>query len=527
MDKIKKINFIPDLVLILLFLIFIGSGMVIGPFFGDINVIDEGQFAAWLRHMLNGEHLYKDIYSAYGPLLVYPAYLMAKIFGPSVFLLRIVYAVTFAFIAIVVIRYILSFLKVNRFFSFFTILFLAIVPGIGMRQGIGLLTILLIFLASKKRNYIWPVFSGISLAASFLISSEIGIFTTVTILVYWIYCFITVKDVRGTLKKILTAVFSAGIFLLLFYFWSSTEGWFSAYIQNVFTDLSIYSSIDLPNGKAFPNIIELFPQDSSFVSWMKFLVSKDALLYWTYLFYICVFTYIFVKISLRKVREEDVLMGMVAVYGFLISMILIGRSGHFPFVLAPVAVICAYFLNQLFDLLKKTKNIKERCSALILIAIIILFTVRIVLIYRPHFHRLFLVPQNISLSASDVPFIGATSISESQKTELLKTTKYIDENTLPTDNVFFLGNEPLMYLVTNRGNPTRYDIPVVANTKEKRLEVLNDIINDKTKVVIFNRNSWSVDGISNLDRLPELLEYLNENYTKSTIGELEVYKIKS
>lgn len=526
MDKSKKVNFIPELFFILLFLIFIGSGMVVGPFFGDVNVIDEGQFAAWLRHMLNGEYLYKDIYSAYGPLLVYPSYLLAKVFGPSVFLLRIVYMVIFTFLAIVVARYILYFLNVNRAISFLAILFLAIVPGIGMRQGIGLLTILLTHLSLKEKKYIWSVFSGLSLTATFLVSSEIGIFTTLTVLAYWIYCLVVVSS-RVVFTKIFTVLISAGICFFMFYFWSSTEGWFAAYIQNVFTDLSIYSSIDLPNGKAFPNIIELMPENASVVSWIKFTISKDALLYWLYFFYICVFLYLFSKLSLGKIKDKEVLLGLVALYGFFMSMILIGRSGHFPFVLAPVAIICAYFLNQLNISLKKASITTEKVFACILITLIIFFGIRIILIYRPHFHRLLLLPQNISLTERGIPFVGATSVSYLQETELLKVTDYINKNTLPSDNVFFLGNEPLMYLITNRGNPTRYDIPVVANTKEKRLEVLNDILADKTKVVIFNHNSWSVDGISNIRRIPELMEHLEKNYHKSEIGSLTVYTIKN
>ena len=74
MEK-NKIKIVIEYLVILFFLFFIGSSLVINPFFGEINVIDEGQFGAWMRHMLHGEFLYNDTYSEYETLYIYPFYL--------------------------------------------------------------------------------------------------------------------------------------------------------------------------------------------------------------------------------------------------------------------------------------------------------------------------------------------------------------------------------------------------------------------------------------------------------------------
>src|SRR5689334_9248614 len=111
MDTNKKINILLFFILSAFaigFLYFIGSVGFISPILGDINLIDEGQFGAWIAHMLHGKLLYKDIYAAYGPLYIYPLYLLSKIFGQSAYLIRVVYIVVNTYLSLIIVWLVLK-----------------------------------------------------------------------------------------------------------------------------------------------------------------------------------------------------------------------------------------------------------------------------------------------------------------------------------------------------------------------------------------------------------------------------------
>src|ERR1700691_5822605 len=131
--KKQKIIILIELIFILLFLFTIGSGNVVSPIYGDINVLDEGQFGAWLSHLFAGGYLYKDTYAAYGPLYIYPLYILARIFSPTVFLIRIVYIVIDVFLAVITVQVILREMKIPYFLQIFCIVLLLIVPALSMR----------------------------------------------------------------------------------------------------------------------------------------------------------------------------------------------------------------------------------------------------------------------------------------------------------------------------------------------------------------------------------------------------------
>lgn len=526
MEKKQIILFVTESVVILLFLLFIGSGLVVSPFFGGINMIDEGQFGGWIAHMIHGKHLYKDVYAAYGPLYIYPLYGLSKLFGPSVFLIRIVYIILNTFLAVLIARVALRTLRVSFGLEIFALAMLLVVPGFGMRQGMGLLAIILSFYAMKERRLVWSVASGVAIASSFLVSSEIGIFTTITCGLLFIYKLITDEKIQDILRKLYLIVLSVCIIFLLFFLWANGEGWFHAYLQTILDDFQTYSGIALPNGQNFPNALQLMPQSPSVVSWVKFIVSQKLLLYWLFFFYLVTFLFLFVRLALRKSKQTDLLIFLIAVYGFFLSMILIGRYGHFPFTLSPVFIIFAYYLNTLINIFIVSKKRTEKFFSAILIVIICLFSARVISIYRPHFSKVLSLPQAFVSTKNSPKYVGNVTISSSQTKAILTLQNFIDKNTKLTDAVFFFNNEPMMYLLVNRDNPTRYDLPEVAITKEKRLEMLNDLIKNRTRYIIDDTQAWSVDNVSNRQRLPEVYEYMQKVYNKRRLDNFIIYTRK-
>lgn len=523
MEKAKKIICIAECFVIILFLFTFGSGAVVSPIFGDINMIDEGQFGAWVSHMLSGEHLYKDIYAAYGPFYIYPLYIFSKIFGPSVFLIRIVYIVLNTFLAVLIARAVLQKLTIRYGLELSTLFMLVIVPGFGMRQGIGLLSILLSFQAMEEKSYRWSIAAGISLATAFLVSSEIGIFTTTICGFFFFYKLVTAEKMNNVIKKLFFLLISIACIFLLVFVWANSEGWFSDYIYSTLDDLIIYSGINIPNGKDFPHALQLMPSTWSIIEWIKYIVSKEMLLYWLFFFYLTTFLYFFIRMILKISKKKDILIFLIALYGFFLSIILIGRNGHFPFTLSPVFILFAYFLESLLQTFKVSKKKYEKLISLTLISIICLFSFRIVLIYRPHFLKVLSIPHVFFEAKNSPKYVGFVAISPVQAKTIRTIQNFVEKNTKDTDTIFFFNNEPMMYLFVRRTNPTRYDLPEVANIKEKRLEVLNDLIKDQTKFIIDDTEAWSVDDISNRQRLPEVTRYIEGNYEKKFLDNFIIY----
>jgi len=525
MVKKIQIKYIFFFIFFALFLLIFGSGNIISPFYGDLSLIDEGQFLAWISHMNAGEFLYKDTYAAYGPLLIYPYYLISKLFEPTFFTLRIFYGVIGVLFSISIVILILNRLKVSFFIQFYAAFMLCFIPGFGLRQASGLLAIFMSHLAFNKQSYLWSFLTGISLALSFLISSDMGIFSFLVILALAFVKFLNIKDYFTYFKKVGLIILGCILILFVFFIFTSYEGWFHYYQSSILDDLVSYSGIGIPIGKKFPNALELFPQNLSFLSFTKYILSKEILNYWLISFYILSLVYFFIKFMLKKVNESDLLAFGITLFGILLSTILIGRIGNFNFIIPIVFILFAYFLSLIIKYSRKTKIRNDKIFSYFIVLLILLFSLRMISIYRPHFGKIPIAIAQVSFENKGYG-IGNVFISKNQAEEIQFIQKFVNENTNKNDKLFFLSNNPGMYLLINRVSPTRFDLPEVANTKEKRLEIIKDLEKDKTKYIIEYTKAYDVDDISNRVRLPEVMDYIMLNYDVSQIGQFIIYTRK-
>ncbi len=528
MHMVKKIQvkYILAFLFIFLFLLLIGSGNVISPFYGDINLIDEGQFLAWINHMRSGDFLYKNTYAAYGPLLIYPFYLLSKIFEPSFFLYRMTFGVFGMLISLGIVILIFNKLKISFLFQLFAISLLIFIPGFGLRQAGGLLAIFMVYVAYTSSRYIWSFMTGLSIGASFLISSDMGIFSFFVIFVLMAIFFINAKNFSIYFKKLAYIIIGLIALFLPFTLITGSEGWLFSYISSIADDLVSYSGIGIPIGRKFPNIFELFPTSISILSLIKFTFSKEILNYWLIFFYIISFIYFFIKFMIKKVDDKDLLAFSITLFGFLLSTILIGRIGHFVFVVQIVFILFAYYLNLLFEYYKKTKLNSDKIFIAFAVLVICAFSLREVSIYRPHFNK---IPDAIAAARihdSNPPGVGNILISKEQEKNIKIIQNFIRENTSTQEKIYFLSNNPGLYFLVNRVSPSRFDLPGTANTRDRRVELVKDLENDKTKYIIEDTNAYLVDGISNRTRLPEVMDYIRLNYDVSRLGPYIIYTRK-
>ncbi len=498
------------------FLLLVGSGLVISPFYGDINVIDEGQFGGWITHMLHGQKLYVDTYAAYGPLYIYPLYFASKLFGPSVFLIRIIYLVIGTLGALIIAKWAMQRLKIKEYIQYMVLSLLIIIPGFGMRQGMGLIALLALDKGIAKNNPKWWMITGATVCITFLVSSDMGIFVGIISALSVFIASIHAEKLKSVLIN--TAGYLVGIVVpfLIFSILAYQDGWLTAYIQTVVDDYISYSGMGLPNGQAFPNLLTLFFEANSPWAMVKVILSREAILYWNYLLYFCLVAFIVIKFLLKG-RLVDTYLSFITIFGFMLSMILLGRFGHIPFVI-PISFILMGYLCSRVLLLPKGK------LKIVIIVAMVIFSLRFVSLYRPHFGRILEIPSNFFQNTASASYIGPISISREQDEQFLFVQKFVHENVEKNESIFFLGNEPVMYLVANRTNPSRFDLPEVINSKAKRYELIESLEKKETKYILYNKSSWDVDGVSNAQRLPELMEYIGQKYTSSEQQGFVIYK---
>lgn len=328
MEK-KTVTLVIFNIIAILFILFVGSLTAVNPFYGDINFIDEGQIAVWVHHLFVGKVVYKDFFMSYGPLFVFPYFIGAKLLGQSVSLIRIVTALIFFFPGFLIVQYVIKMCKPPIALFYTSLVLLLLIPGISLRQEIGFFVLVCLLSAFDKESKNWAWLAGISSCVSFLISPEIGIFSFIIALLFFVYQYVAVSTGKKT--TIFSLYYLSGLMssFVVFALYALAHGWLSDYITNTNMVLTVFSGVNSPNGMNFPYIVDLLSQNSSLYQWIHSFISQQMLLYWVLLLFIITAYYLFIKFIGRTITHEDKIIVFVLMYSLLLFISIVGRPGHF------------------------------------------------------------------------------------------------------------------------------------------------------------------------------------------------------
>jgi MFS family permease len=517
MEKNKVKKNVEIIVASLLFItISSGAGNI---FAGSINSIDEGQHLAWVNHMMLGEKMYKDIYITYGPFHVYPLYALMKTFEPSMWLGR-VYILTGGLIGFIAALQIMRQLDIRMPLRWVALILLATLPILQLRQGIGLVFLLVMLYTIEKYSDVKMLLLGALNMFAFLVSPDIGLICTVLSIGYILFS--SIKD-RSKIFLRKAIFFLSGILSVLipFLLWAGLEGWLNAYVLTTRDVMTSFSGVNLPNGKNFPSPAIFFPNIS--VNYMKNLLSQSAVIYYGLAIYAFSIIYIIRKAILFPSQRLGKIT-VVWLFGILLYQVLISRSGigHFFFVLSPLIVLTTYLMQEIHD---RTKNVSmsEKIMMITLLAFLSLFLIRVVKINLPatqsNLNHIF-TERRIATTRS----VGSIAIPKDQDMYFNELDRYFKKQN-KNSKIFILSNEPVLYFILKKDNPTRYDLPFIAMTKEKRYEIVSDLHASEPDFILYNTSDWPVDEVSNRRRLPEIVQFINQNYKKEALIESTiVYK---
>jgi len=517
--KNKKTLIIAEIIIFCILAFLVGSAQTVSPFHEDLNLIDEGQFAAWANLMLHGKMMFRDMYIVYGPLFVYPIYLLFKIFSPTAFMVR-VFLNFGSIVGIIILNLIMLDLKIKRFGRYLLNFLMILLPILTLRQAIGWISIYLLILIITKKNLFYSFLTGISISATFLISPELGIIVGAFTLLY--YVFLLISDLNGIriLKSFFVWIVGLFIPLIIFSLWSYKEGWFLSYLVNTKSVLVDFSGINVPNGQNIPDIFALLPTKFSIFGWLKFLFSKEIYVYYTIIIHIFLLIYLTVRRILNLKLEDDKIIFIILMYGISFLYLYIGRPdfGHLFFGLSPVLLILIYYFDKNIKMATKLPNLAVSL-------IILLYFLRLIYVNHPQIQKIIDIPSAIVSKPVNPEFVGPILISNSQKNFFLDLQGYMNKNSNKNDNIFIFTDEPMLYLILNRNNATRYVLPYAANTISMRLDLINSLIVNKPKFILIDNKAWAVDGINNEVRLPEVIKYIKSNYKEvENVDGISIFK---
>lgn len=507
MEK-KLILIFLSLLLLLGWLIFIGQIDGTSGIRGDINLIDEGQFGAWVNHMLHGKVMYKDFFPPYGPLQVYPLFVLVKIFGPSFFVIRFYTLILGVFFGICIALYTIKILRIKKLIAIPTIAFFVLYPSIHIRSWIVVLCIVLLVKSFKGNSVKGLFLTGVLAAYALLQSIEAGVFFMI-ILTGFILARIAKKTiVQQDVRKLLFFLLGFGSLLLIISIWGNREGWLFPYINSTFKFITNVSGVNLPNGQGLPDPLQGFRSLNFFspFSIAKFVFSKNLLFYWSIVMFLIFQTILFIRFKTKEAKTEDLIVFLLICYTLMSYVSIIGRSGH-HFLYSPFIVLFAgYFLSSLLPY-PKNASVDKKIAGAIFYFLLLCYITRYVIIFR------FTSFLDFSIGMDNkVARVAPLSITHKQSHDITILQQFISKTTKPEDTIFLLNNLPGIYFLVNRENATRYDFPLLAISKKNREELVESLKRNKPVYIIEDLTAWPVDEVTDRQRLPEVVTYINKTY---------------
>lgn len=495
-------------------LLMTGQGLGQTGLFADLNLIDDGQYAAWVNNMFYGKVIYRDIYVQYGPLSVFPVYFLMMLFGHSFFFVKF-WNLVQAAIAVTFVMLILRSYSISKYLQFLTFLSLILIPGANLRYMIGAMVLASFIFGVSKRSFALMKFSGVLLALSFFTSIEVGIFTFVVLSTFLIAKYVLNRnagDLLIAIKNFISGFFvTTSLFLLVFGY----QGWLGSYLATTFEFIFALSGADLPNGYGLPNI---FRESGvgSLIEIFRGLISRYSLFYISFILLSSFISGLIIRVILHR-RHADIFFLLLSLYTLLIYLSIIGRSGHF-FNTFPFVIFIGVYLVDL--LVKHLNRRRKTIASLFVLVLVTLFVLRYIIIVRVAASETFkLYERSVSIERAQ-----PLRISLVQSNNLKPILDFISDKSSSEDSIYILNNSPGLYFLVNRKNATRYDLPLLAGTLDKRLEIVSQLSQNSPKFIIEDLKAWDVDEVSDMKRMPEIFDFVKENYIYSrVVGNFRVY----
>lgn len=484
---------------------------------------EEGVNLTWAYSILSGEAYGKDFACLYGPMSIYPLAWAMKLFGTTLvvarsytyFLNLTAYSITIFFLYKTLRLRTVFFLSSFIFFIAFSPATLLSPQWSYLRVTLGVLPILLAYLYLENRNRFLLPFIGIILGQSLLFSQEVGLCSLLAVTIFFLSSHFLKKDFKVILWEgiLISAGYLLSIAPMLLYLYSKEA------LGPFFDSFYLYPKVISLGFGALP-----FPDFHSFIASP---LSRNLLIhYWTIFIYVFTSIYLIPLVFLESLNKSHLLKISLLVFGIFLFRYALGRSDviHVLHSSQPAFLLLFLFLDGALKGIFKDGPAFKKVGNLLLLIVLIISTECLLIVntgFSSNFIKGRFSPLNfrdkwsIVLSGNKISDLdrGGDIFFDSQTASfIVKIRKFLEANTKAGDYVYFFPNEAAYYFIFDRKSPTRYAISYLAVTTEQRLELIRDLERKKPKYVVYSKNTWRIDDISEEIQVPEVVEYLYKKY---------------
>lgn len=477
-------------------------------YFGNIDTVEEGNWLGWLQRLISGQVLYRDVAVFHPPLLIWGMNVFTKLFGVSVYSVRLYFhllEITGWGIIYMITRKILK-SRSNIFLSMLLILSLVsnqVRNHVGIRLGMGLLSIYLLLMFHDKNKYIWIFISGVVAFASLGISTESGVAAGVACLLG--LC-ISSRNIIEIIKRL--AIWGSGFAIP-----ATILGgilWFQGGLNNAINQMWFYMKA---YSGGFFNIAVPKTDLDSILLWGKVdkYLSSDVIMWeFSLLALGLTLAYLLSRLKNRKYEIADKLLFMIFIYSLVISRAVLSRSDwyHLLFLLIPIIPAIAYIVETWQ---------RENKSKYILSGLWILL---IVVINRGLVQQKFINEQVFKIQSyanisqhyltykSERAKIALDIDSEPEKIDQL--IDFLTKNTSLTDKIFAFPWKPELYFLANRNNATSFDTPYMFFSADYQNQMIKQLESNRPKYIVYNKDMSF--GNMTIDSLVNVKAYILSHY---------------
>ena len=557
--RMNKVNLVDYFIGILIIFIFtwspnFGHGYIVGP--------DEGQHLAWINEILHGKTVYKEIYMFYGPLLEFMPIIFMKIFGISLWSLRLFYQLSNMF------NIVLGFLILKLVVKTRTFLYLGLWALLstkvtefwmarwgGARLTLALCAVWLIIYYAKKGKrpalFLGGVFTGLALFTS----QEIGLvllFASILFLFFLNFHILKRIEVKSFIRIVFLYIGGFIISILPFVIYLLTKGAFLDYIRIVFIDLPF----KYPKYFVEPEFTQLL--FISLFSNLKIPFPFDTRYFLYYLLSILIyglgFGYIIWNSIAHRMTRRKILIFFILLFGFPLFLSsfrqIIGEqiSLYSP----PIVVTAIFLLEMLFILSKKNLIIQRKKFNIkkLIIAIFCLIVIQDVFLIlfiksTPYKYAKGIINSYLTLKkdaadrfyrftdtsiASEEKYARLSGewnklglvrakgifVPEKQAEAITGAIEFIKENTASSEEIFVFPHEGQYYFLADRPSITRFTPCIYASIDiDYQRQIVNDLETKRPRYCIYVRDAYvftDYNKIPNEKRLSLVFGYLKDNY---------------
>ncbi len=408
---------------------------------------DEGYILNSAQRVLSGQIPYKDFHFAYTPLSILFDLISFKIFGVSMLSSRIM-AIILSFSTTFIMWQIGKRLSPQKLIQFIPpLLYLAWGPSHSnfifptqLAISFGLLTCLLVL----RKNFCW---AGVATTLTILSKQNFGAALLVSVVVFF---FFLKKKNTDTLKQFSKGLFLSSIFFIAYLF---VTGSFQSFIS----DMNIYTIQRIVTGgtlsTAFFYGISPFALAKSFfylspliVSILAFIAAFKKNKEILFIFIFCLLFYI---IGIRPTTDYIHLTPLISLIGIPLLFLIQHSKKEKPNFIFIALTLFLVFLGFYTGIFKQYYRWNPR-----------------------------LLENNFFLSDKRMRIFAFDSQIEGIVSEIKSKTK-------PGDYIFVTYYSPLFYFVSQRANPTKFDLiestDFYASSKK---EIISDIEKHHTKIIV-------------------------------------------